>query len=114
MREIETKAKMKINGLLLPQHLVTGLPPKSCTRMSCVDGGKARIILSALVSPASIMDNTPSLDLIDWTCSRWSLEPKIAVGDAKYGTEPNIVGLEERSIDAYLPTPDLSKRSECY
>jgi hypothetical protein len=30
-----------------------------------VDGGKARIILSALVAPASIMDNTPLLDLID-------------------------------------------------
>jgi hypothetical protein len=35
-----------------------------------VDGGKACIILSALVSPASIMDNTPLLDLVDWTCSR--------------------------------------------
>ena len=79
-----------------------------------VDGGKARIILSALVSPASIMDNTPLLDSIDWTCSRWSIEPKIAVGDAKYGTVPNIVGLEERGIRAYLPTPDLSKRSEYY
>ena len=30
-----------------------------------VDGGKARIILSALVTPASIMDNTPILDLVD-------------------------------------------------
>lgn len=28
-----------------------------------VDGGKARIILAALVTPASIMDNTPMLDL---------------------------------------------------
>ena len=79
-----------------------------------VDGGKARIILSALVSPASIMDNTTLLDLVDWTCSRWQLEPKIAVGDAKYGTVPNIVGLEKRGIKAYLPTPDLSKRSEYY
>ena len=79
-----------------------------------VDGGKSRIILSALVSPASIMDNTPLLDLIDWTCSRWSLEPKIAVGDAKYGTVSNIVGLEERGIKAYLSTSDLSKRSEYY
>jgi transposase len=79
-----------------------------------VDGGKARIILSALVAPASIMDNTPLLDLIDWTCSRWHLEPKIATGDAKYGTVPNIVGLGERGIKAYLPTPDLSKRSEYY
>jgi len=79
-----------------------------------VDGGKARIILSALVAPASIMDNTPLLDLVDWTCSRWKLEPKIAVGDAKYGTVPNIVGLEERGIKAYLPIPDLNKRSEYY
>jgi transposase len=79
-----------------------------------VDGGKARIILSALVSPASIMDNTPLLNMVDWTCSRWQLEPEIAVGDAKYGTVPNIVGLEERGIKAYLPTPDLSKRSEYY
>jgi transposase len=79
-----------------------------------VDGGKARIILSALVAPASIMDNTPLLDLLDWTCSRWKLEPKIAAGDAKYGTVPNIVGLEKRGIKAYLPTPDLSKRSEYY
>jgi transposase len=33
-----------------------------------VDGGKERIILSALVTPASIMDNTPILDLVDWVC----------------------------------------------
>ena len=36
-----------------------------------VDGGKARIILSALVTPASIMDNSSLLDLVDWVCSRW-------------------------------------------
>ena len=46
--------------------------------------------------------------------SRWQLEPRIAVGDTNYGTVPNIVGLEERGIKAYLPTPDLSKRSEYY
>ena len=79
-----------------------------------VDGGKSRIILSALVAPASIMDNTPLLDMMDWTCSRWQLEPKIAVGDAKYGTEPNIVGLENRGIKAYLPIPDLTKRNDYY
>jgi len=79
-----------------------------------VDGGKSRIILSALVSPASVMDNTLLLDLIDWTCSRWQLELKIAVGDTKYGTVPKFVGLEERGIKAYLPIPDLSKRSDYY
>jgi hypothetical protein len=59
-----------------------------------VDGGKARIILSALVTPASIMDNTPLLDLVDWVSSRWMIKPKLAVGYAKYGTVLNIVGLE--------------------
>src|SRR5215216_6055324 len=49
-----------------------------------VDGGKARIILSALVTPASIMDNTPILDLVDWVRSRWRIAPKLAVGDAQY------------------------------
>ena len=32
----------------------------------------------------------------------------------RYGTVPNIVGLEERGIKAYLPMPDLSKRSVYY
>src|SRR5215207_732419 len=79
-----------------------------------VDGGKARIILSALVTPASITDNTPILDLVDWVRFRWRLEPKIATGDAKYGTVPNIVGLEERGIKAYLPTSDFSQRTKYY
>ena len=54
-----------------------------------VDGGKARIILSALVTPASIMDNTPMLDLVKYVCTQWKLQPKQATGDAKYGTVPN-------------------------
>jgi transposase len=79
-----------------------------------VDGGKARIILSALVTPASITDNTPLLDLVDWVRSRWKIQPKLAVGDTKYGTVPNIVGLEERGIKAYLPTSDFSQRTKYY
>ena len=63
-----------------------------------VDGGKARIVLSALVTQASIMDNTPLLYLVDWVRAHWRLKPKLAVGDGKYGTVPNIVGLEERWI----------------
>jgi transposase len=79
-----------------------------------VDGGKARIILSALVTPASITDNTPILDLVDWVRFRWKLQPKLAVGDTRYGTVPNIVGLEERGIKAYLPTSDFSQRTKYY
>jgi transposase len=79
-----------------------------------VDGGKKRIILSALVAPASIMDNTPLLDLIGWVCERWQLHPRLGTGDAKYGTVPNIVGLEKMGIHAYLPTSDLSHRTKFY
>jgi DDE family transposase len=73
-----------------------------------VDGGKARVIVSALVTPASITDTTPMLDLLDWVRARWHLKPKLAVGDTRYGTVPDIVGLEERRIKAYLPTSDFS------
>ncbi|MDQ4147194.1 MAG: transposase [Pseudomonadota bacterium] len=79
-----------------------------------VDGGKARIILAVLVTPASIMDNTPMLDLARWVRFRWRLHPRIAVGDTKYGTIPNIVGLEHDGIKAYLPTTDLSQRTPFY
>jgi transposase len=48
-----------------------------------VDGGRARIILAALVTPASIMDNTPMLDLVRWVRFRWRAHPAIAVGDTK-------------------------------
>jgi hypothetical protein len=77
-----------------------------------VDGGKQRIILHALMTPASIMDNTPLLDLVRWVCFRWQLKPKQATGDTKYGTIPNIVGLEQMDIQAYVPTPDLSNRAK--
>jgi hypothetical protein len=79
-----------------------------------VDGGKARIILAALVTPASVMDNTPMLDLARWTRFRWQLKPKIAVGDTKYGTIENIVGLERDGLRAYVPRTDLSQRTNFY
>lgn len=79
-----------------------------------VDGGKARIILAVLVTPASIMDNTPMVDLARWTRFRWQLQPKIAVGNAKYGIIANIVALEADGIRAYVPIPDCSRRTGFY
>jgi hypothetical protein len=79
-----------------------------------VDGGKARIILAALVTPSSIMDNTPMLDLERWARFRWGILPDIAVGDAKYGTIDNIVGIEQDGMKAYMPTSDFSKRTKFY
>lgn len=79
-----------------------------------VDGGKARVVLACLVTPASIMDNTPMLDLIRWSRFRWHLQPRIAVGDAKYGTVPNIVGLEQDGLRAYIPLPNQSRSHQFY
>ena len=36
-----------------------------------VDGGKARVILSVLVTPADVMENQPTLDLLWRTTFRW-------------------------------------------
>ena len=79
-----------------------------------VDGGKARIILTALVTPAAIMDNTPMLDLERWVRFRWQLQPNIAVGDTKYGTTANIVGLEQDGLHAYVALADPSIRTKLY
>lgn len=79
-----------------------------------VDGGKARIVLAALVTPASVMDNTPMLDLERWVRFRWHLKPSIAVGDARYGTLANIIGLERDGLRAYVPLTGHGKPSEFY
>jgi transposase len=79
-----------------------------------VDGGQSRIILGVLVTPSSVIDNTPMLDLERWVGFRWSLFPDIAVGDTKYDTIANITGLEQDSIRAYLPQPDFSQRNTFY
>jgi hypothetical protein len=79
-----------------------------------VDGGKARIILAALVTAGDVMDNTPMLDLLQRVRFRWHLHPKRAGGDAKYGTIENIRALEDAGIRAYVPRPDLGERPSCF
>ncbi len=79
-----------------------------------VDGGTARIILAVLVTPASVQDNSPMLDLERWVRFRFHLHPEIGVGDSKYGTTANIVGLESDGLHAYVATPDLSTRAKVY
>ena len=75
-----------------------------------VDGGKARIILTALVTPSEVMDNQPMQDLLWHTCFRWHLQPEFACGDATYGTIENIVALERANIRAYTPLTDFDHR----
>lgn len=79
-----------------------------------VDGGKARIILHALVTPADVMENAPMLDQLRRVIFRWHLRPKRAVADTTYGTIANIRALEEQGIRAYVPLPDFDTRTRYF
>jgi transposase len=76
-----------------------------------VDGGKERIILATLVTPSEVMDNQPMLDLL-WHCRfRWHLPLEHVTGDTCYGTTENIAAIERAGIRAYVPLPDVDKRT---
>jgi transposase len=51
-----------------------------------VDGGKARVILDVLVTPAEVTENLPMLDLLFRSRFRWRLQPRSVTADAAYGT----------------------------
>jgi transposase len=76
-----------------------------------IDGGKARIILNALVAPADVMENAPMLPLLRRAMFRWKVRPKQVIGDTTYGTTDNIRELEESGIRAYVPLPDWDRRT---
>ncbi len=76
-----------------------------------VDGGKKRIILEVLVTPADVMENQPMLDLLWRACFRWKVWPGQVTGDTTYGAIGNIVPIEDAGIRAYMPLPDLDQRS---
>jgi hypothetical protein len=79
-----------------------------------VDGGKARIILGVLVTPADVMENQPFLDMLWRVCFRWQIRPDQATGDTTYGTVENIVGVEDQNVRAYVPLPDFDQRPPFY
>lgn len=78
-----------------------------------VDGGKARVILTALVTKADVKDNQPMLDLLWHTTFRWRLRPHHVTGDSVYRTIPNLKAIEDAGIRAYMPAIDYTwgKRS---
>lgn len=79
-----------------------------------VDGGKQRIILAALVTPADVMENVPLCDLLWRVCFRRKLWPGQVTGDTAYGTVENIVALEDAGIRAFFPLPDFERRTPYY
>ena len=74
-----------------------------------VDGGKARIILNALVTPFEVTENQPMLDLLWRTSFLWKLRPKQVTGDTAYGTTENIAAVERAGIRAYVPLTGAGK-----
>src|SRR5215208_1013143 len=79
-----------------------------------VDGGKRRIILAALVTPADVMESQAMRDLLWRVCFRRKIWPHRVTGDAKYGTIENIVALEGAGIRAYVPLTDFTHRTGFY
>jgi hypothetical protein len=76
-----------------------------------VDGGRARVILVALVTPAEVQENQPALDLLWRARFRWKLRPRHVTGDTKYGTSPNIAAIEQQHIRAYFPLSEVGHRA---
>jgi transposase len=79
-----------------------------------VDGGKRRIILAALVTPADVMESQAMRDLLWRVCFRRKIWPHQVTGDAKYGTIDNIVAIEDAGIRAYVPLTDFAHRTDFY
>ena len=77
-----------------------------------VDGGKRRIILAALVTPADVMENQAMLDLLWRVCFRRQVWPHHVTGDAKYATTENIVAVEDAGIRAYVPLPTEARTKQ--
>jgi hypothetical protein len=77
---------------------------------SVVDGGKRRIFLAALVTPADVMENQPMLALLGRVRFRRKLHPRQATGETTSGTVETIVALEDAGIQAFVPLPDMTHR----
>ena len=105
----------------ISDHVVNKADPDAClaghikgtARMGykahyVVDGGRARVILTALVTKADVKDNQPMLDLIWHTTFRWGLRPHHVTGDSVYGTIPNLKSIEGAGIRAYMPAIDYT------
>lgn len=63
-----------------------------------VDGGRARIILHAFVTPGDVSEGQILVDQLRRTLFRRRLHPKRMMADARYGTAPNIRDVEELGI----------------
>jgi transposase len=76
-----------------------------------VDGGTARIILHAFVTPGDVSEGQILVDQLRRALFRRKLRPKRMIADARYGTAPNIRDVEELGIRAHIPLHEVDKAS---
>jgi transposase len=79
-----------------------------------VDGGKARIILHAFVTPGDVSENHVLIDQLRRTLFRRKLRPQQLIADARYGTGHNVRAIEEMGIRAYMPLHEGGTSSPFY
>ena len=79
-----------------------------------IDGGRARIILHAFVTPGDVSESQVLVDQVRRTLFRRKLHPNRLIADAKYGTGPNLRAVEELGIRAFVPLYDNETASPIY
>lgn len=79
-----------------------------------IDGGRARIILHAFVTPGDVSESQVLIDQLRRTLFRRKLRPHRLIADAKYGTGPNVHAIEEMGIRAYVPLHEGDTSSPFY
>ena len=79
-----------------------------------VDGGKARIILHAFVTPGDVSESQVLIDQLRRTLFRRKLRPLRLIADARYGTGRNVRAIEELGIRAFVPLHEGGTSSPFY
>lgn len=79
-----------------------------------VDGGKARIILHAFVTPGEVSENQVLIDQLRRTLFRRKQRPQRLIADARYGTGRNVRAIEELGIRAFVPLHEGDTSSPFY
>ena len=95
-------------------HLKDGGPRLGYQTHYLVDGGKARLIVNVLATPAEVKENEPLLDLLRQAQFRWHLQPEQVTGDSKYATAEIIGAVERAGMHAYVPLPAPTPRTGFY
>jgi IS5 family transposase len=78
------------------------------------DGGTARSILHAFVTPGDVAEHTVLLDHLYRTMFRRTLHPRRVIADATDATTSNIRTLEDAGIRAFVPLPEWDTSSTRY